>query len=303
MRICNCLSIYLLFLTLTIKSQQDSVTAINYKCRKITTAAVTTGFLSSSIVYLNNIWYKPYHNEKFHFFNDNKEWLQMDKVGHIYFTYQFSRLMTEGFEWSGFSKRQSLGLGGTMGFFYMGFIEIMDGYSRGWGFSWGDILANTLGTSLSISQNAAWEEQRLQLKFSFLPSGLAKYNPELLGKDFYTQLIKDYNSQTYWLSINPSCFMKKESKFPRYLSFSLGYSAFGMIGSNQKTYMIQNELGEYIQFEAQRRYFLSVDLDLSRIKTKSKLLKSVFSIFNTLKIPAPTLQYGNQKFKFYYLYY
>ena len=42
----------------------------------------------------------------------------------------------------------------------------MDGFSDHWGFSWGDYAANVLGTSLLIGQELAWNEQRIQLKYS-----------------------------------------------------------------------------------------------------------------------------------------
>ena len=40
-----------------------------------------------------------------------------------------------------------------------------------------------------------------------------------------------------------------------------------------------------------RQFYLSLDVDLTKITTKSHFLKTLFSVFNTIKIPAPTLQY------------
>jgi hypothetical protein len=40
-------------------------------------------------------WFKPtlvYDYPIFHFINDNAEWLQMDKAGHIYSSYHLGRL-------------------------------------------------------------------------------------------------------------------------------------------------------------------------------------------------------------------
>ena len=36
---------------------------------------------------LYNLWYKGYNTGKFHFFDDNKEWLYMDKLGHSTISY------------------------------------------------------------------------------------------------------------------------------------------------------------------------------------------------------------------------
>jgi len=283
--------------------QNDSLKNTNYKSRKIVLASATGALTVGSLIFLNQAWYSDYNTGKFHFFNDNKEWLQMDKMGHAFTTYQTSRLMMGAFDWAGYTRKQKLIVGGTIGFVYMTAIECMDGFSSGWGFSWGDELADVLGTSLAISQEAFWKEQRIQLKFSYAQSGLAKYNPSLLGKNKYSQILKDYNAQTYWLSVNPSTFMKKGTKFPKWLSIAVGYGASGMLGGSGNLIVAQDKDGNVLNFDRQRRLYLSLDIDLTRIKTKSKLLRSIFSLVNILKFPAPALQFSKNGLKFYAVYY
>jgi len=227
----------------------------------------------------------------------------MDKVGHFFTTYQTGRLMMEAFTWAGYSKRQQLWVGGLVGFGYMTAIEIFDGFSRGWGFSWGDQFTNLLGSAAAISQQIGWQEQRIQIKFSYSQSGLAKYNPSLLGKSPYTQVLKDYNGQTYWLSVNPYSFMKKSARFPKWLNIAVGYGAGGMIGARNNNLIVRDSKGEVLNFERNRRFYLSLDVDLTRINTKSKLLQKIFSVVNILKFPAPALQWSGNQFKFFYLYY
>jgi hypothetical protein len=284
-------------------AQTDSLAPVNYKTRKIILASSTAVLTTGSLVYLDQAWFDQYSTGKFHFFNDNKEWLQMDKAGHLFTNYQTSRLMMGAFNWAGFNKKQELFIGGTIGLAYMTAVECMDGFSNGWGFSYGDMIANALGTSAAISQQAFWEEQRIQFKFSYAQSGLAKYNPELLGKSINTQILKDYNSQTYWLSVNPSSFIKKENKFPKWLSVAFGYSAYGMLGGYENNFVVQDVDGNVLKFDRERRYYFSLDVDLNRIKTRSKILKKVFSVINILKFPAPAIQFSKNKTRFYYLYY
>jgi len=297
------LFIIFFFLNQNLFCQSDSIPPIHYSNRKTVLISSTAVLTGASLIYLNQQWYSHYNTGKFHFFNDNAEWLQMDKAGHAFSTYQISRLMMEGFEWAGFNKKQTLFVGGTIGLGYMTAVELMDGYSEGWGFSWGDMVANLAGTSLAISQKAIWNQQRIQLKYSFSQSGLAQYNPTLLGNTIYSQWLKDYNAQTYWLSINPSTFLKSDTKFPKWLNVSFGYSAYGMIGGMYNTRVVQDQDGNVLKLQRQRRYYLSLDVDLTRIKTKSKFLKSVFSVFNILKIPAPTIEFKDTGLRFYYLYY
>src|ERR1035438_10237615 len=40
-----------------------------------------------SLIVLNQYWYANYPKSKFHFFNDNAEWQQMDKCGHFFTSY------------------------------------------------------------------------------------------------------------------------------------------------------------------------------------------------------------------------
>lgn len=282
------------------QSRKDSV--INYKHRKIALLSSTGILTIGSLVYLNQEWYAQYNTGHFHFFNDNKEWLQMDKMGHAWTNYHTSRLMMQGFDWAGFSKTKKLIFAGTSGFIYMTAIECMDGFSEGWGFSWGDMMANTLGSGLAISQEVFFKEQRIQLKLSYNESGLAEYNPGLLGDSFMSRILKDYNGQTYWLSINPSSFIKKENKFPKWLNVAFGYSGYGMTNAIDNTVVIDAN-GNSHYFSRERRYYFSLDLDLTRIKTKYKFLKSVFSFINIVKLPFPAIQYSKRGFKFYGLYY
>ncbi len=293
----------LLILSLSFSfSQTEKDSLINYKRRKIVLVTGAGALTVGSLVYLNQQWYAQYNTGKFHFFNDNAEWLQMDKAGHAWTNYQTSRLMMQGFEWAGFTKKQKLIYGGGIGLVYMTVVECFDGYSAGWGFSWGDEVANVLGSGLAVGQDILFKEQRLQLKLSYAPSGLAQYNPRLLGSSFTSQLLKDYNGQTYWLSINPSAFIKKQNKLPKWLNVAFGYSAFGM--TNAKTNMeVVGTDGNIYFFNRERRFYFSLDVDLTRIKTKSKVLKSIFSVFNMIKFPAPALQYSNKGFKGYWLYF
>jgi len=297
---------FFLFLTLlSSKSncQNDSLSTSKIKQRKIILLGSSTALTVGSLIYLNQAWYQQYNTGKFHFFNDNPEWLQMDKVGHFFTTYQVGRLMMGGFDWAHLTKKQKLFIGGSTGLIYMTAIECMDGFSSGWGFSWGDETANILGASLAISQQAFWGNQRIQVKYSYSQSGLAQYNPDLLGKNFYTQILKDYNGQTYWLSVNPSSFIKKQNKFPKWLNFAFGYSAYGMLGARYNNFVVEDKNGTVLNFERERRFYFSLDVDLTRIKTKSRLLKSIFSAFNMLKFPAPTIQFSNKGVRGYALYF
>ncbi|MFQ3306343.1 MAG: hypothetical protein ACI9K4_001412, partial [Polaribacter sp.] len=53
-----------------------------------------------------------------------------------------------------------------------------------------------------------------------------------------------------------------------------------------------------------RQFYLSLDIDLTKVNTNSKFLKSVFSVINFIKIPSPTLEINTKgQLKFHYLYF
>jgi len=277
----------------------------NDSCKKrvILTSTLTGITAVGSMTGLYTLWYKDYPRSSFHFFNDNNEWLQMDKAGHAYGTYQLSRLTYNLADYSCFNKTKSIWLGTTVAIIYMNSIEIFDGFSAEWGASIGDAAANTAGWLLFTLQQQFWDEQRISLKYSFFPSQYAQYRPSHLGNSLFSQPIKDYNAITTWISVNPSTFLKTENRFlPNWLCFSLGYSADGMLGgtSNPNSYN-----GQPIpHFERQRQYYFSLDVDFTKIETDSKFLKSLLFALNAIKFPFPAIEYGEKsKFKFKALYF
>ena len=253
---------------------------------------------SAALVGLNELWYADYEKSSFQFKNDNRDWLQMDKAGHIFSSYHLGRMSTEMLAWSGVSQKNQLIYGAGYGFVFLTAVEVFDGYSSEWGFSWGDVAANGTGTALYVSQELLWDEQRIIPKFSFHNTQYAKHRPELLGESFSEQILKDYNGQTYWLSVNIHSFFKA-SKIPKWLNLAVGYGAEGMVSSRKSS----NESIELLNNDRFRQFYLSFDVDLSKIETKSHFLKTLFSLFNTIKIPSPTFEInglGKSKFHVFY---
>ncbi len=268
---------------------KDSKNAVNPK-RVALVLGSEAALYGGLMVGLNSLWYKDYPKSNFHFFNDNHEWLQMDKVGHAATAYYVGKLGINVLDWTGMKHRNAVILGGSLGSVFLTTIEIMDGYSAEWGFSKGDILANTCGSALVIAEELAWGEQRISIKFSSTPSKYAQYRPALLGKNYQESLLKDYNAQTYWLSANIASFLKKDTRFPKWLNIALGYGADGMLGGRSNP--IADANGNALPpFKRSRQYYLSVDVELSRIKTKYAFLNTVFKTIGFIKFPAPALEY------------
>lgn len=270
--------------------------------------ATEAALYSGATVALYHFWYKDYPLTKFHFFNDNGEWMQYDKLGHFYTAYFETNITTGFYKWTGMKPENTYWAGGLTGSIFQLTVEIFDGFSDKWGFSPGDIAANTLGAGLSVAQNYLWDEQRIRIKFSSHFTDYSQYDTtvqnraiNLFGASGPEKVLKDYNGQTTWLSVNPSLFMKPETKFPKWLMVSFGYSVDGLLGGYENIWCPDADIkpedcapASLIDYsnliQRQRQYYLSLDIDLSQIKTNSEFVNALFSVLNIVKFPAPALE-------------
>ncbi|MFZ4059176.1 MAG: DUF2279 domain-containing protein [Ferruginibacter sp.] len=299
--------------------QRDSIVAILRSGKQLTRKQVNNRIrwvaganvvgYSAILAGLNAAWYSNFPRGKFQFFNDNKEWLQVDKVGHMYGAYIESRTSMELWRWTGIERKKRIWLGGMSGAVYQTVIEVLDGFSAEWGWSWGDFGANILGSSILTAQELAWDDQRIKIKFSFHKNTYATPDlnqraDELFGKTLGERFIKDYNAQTYWASMNVQSFFPK-SKLPPWFSVAVGYGANGMFGALEN--VGKDDAGN-ITFDRRdikryRRWFLAPDIDFSKIKTRKKSLKLLFTILSAFKCPAPSLEFSNGSFKWNWLHF
>lgn len=253
---------------------------------------------SLTLIALDQLWYADFERSKFKTIDDTDEWLQMDKLGHVFSSYQLGKFGAGALNWSGVSKKNQLIYGATLGFTFLTAVEIFDGYSQEWGFSWSDMAANGLGTGLYVGQELLWNEQRITMKYSFHQTQYANQRPDKLGDGFLEEVLKDYNGQTYWLSANVHSFFK-QSKIPVWLNVAFGYGAEGMLTGKTETLdgMLMNQ-------NRMRQYYLSLDVDLTKIKTNSRLLRTLFDVFNLIKVPFPTMEFNDKNgIKLHYIYF
>ena len=234
------------------------------------------------------LWYKKFPKSKFHLLNDNKEWLQMDKLGHATTAYNVSVMQHDLLRWSGVKPNQAILGGALTSLAFLSIVEVMDGFSRDWGFSGGDMLANISGAGLFAAQQFGWGQQRVGLKFSASFSPYAQHNPKLLGKKWAERLMKDYNGQTYWLSFNLRSFMKTESNFPVWLNVAAGIGGDGMIGALKNPTTIDGK--EIPTFKRTRQFYLAPDADLHRIRSVQALNAPLF-LLQYFKTPAPAIEW------------
>jgi hypothetical protein len=246
-----------------------------------------TGFVA-----LNSLWYKDYPRTSFHFFNDNKQWLQQDKLGHLFTSFHLQKNQTAALRNAGLSDEKArlwsaISVSGVM----LG-IEVLDGFSAQWGASFGDILANTTGVLLSCYSDLYGNQ--FQVKFSYSKSSFTSHRPSVLGSG-YESILKDYNGQTYWLTISP-----KQWNFP--ITLSAGHSVDGLLGGSNNP--VFNEAEELLpSFNRSRQWVLSLDVNHHFFKSDKKWVKSLLWISHIIKIPAPAIYFTGGKLKASWLYF
>jgi len=286
---------YLLFFALASQAQVqplDSLQPVNKK--RLTGLVIGSGVAyTGTMIGLSQVWYSDYSKESFHFFNDANEWKQVDKVGQFYTAFQLSYIGSEALQWTHLPKKKSDKIGALAGFIAMSGIEVLDGFSAGYGASATDLIANATGSAFYLGQSLLWNEVRIYPKFSFHKTGYpALASDDLLGSTTAEQLIKDYNGQTYWLSADLDKFMR----FPKWINIAIGYGAEDMVHAQDS----QNQEAGYDPY---RQFYLSVDVDLTAVRTRSKFVKGLLFFANMIKLPGPTLSFSKKGAQAYLLYF
>jgi hypothetical protein len=274
------------------QSEKDSLRIL--KQRRTAIWALEGGFTAGSFLFLNQAWYSQYQRVGFHLFDDWGEWMQMDKAGHALSTYAGSRVAADCWRWAGMDRRKASWTASLSSMGYLTMVEILDGFSEKWGFSPGDMIFNAAGAGLFLSQELAWGEQRVKMKLGYRPvsyeSSLHQRVDALFGTSPSERFLKDYNGQTIWLSGNIRSFLPS-APVPNWLNIAIGHGARSMLGGRENRWEDNSgALTDRSDILRYRRFFLSLDVDLSRIPVRNRFLRSAMSVINIVKIPAPALE-------------
>lgn len=268
---------------------QPSDTLSTTDKKKVSTFLIVSGSgYTATLIGLNELWYKDSPRQSFSFFNDNNQWKQLDKAGHFFSAFHLSAGTSKSLQGCGVSKNKSDLWGSVTGFLILLPIEIFDGISADYGASAGDLFANAAGAGFFLGQNKLWNEVRIHPKYSFQRTGYPALRPDnILGNSLVTEIFKDYNGQTYWLSFNMDKFMK----FPKWLNLAVGYGAEGMVYATT----LENTAAGY---HATRQFYLGLDFDISHLKSRSKVVNTILFVVNMVKLPAPALRFSGSSISF-----
>ena len=255
----------------------------------------TSAFYGLSVWGMNELWYRNYERSSFHWVNDSKEWLQVDKTGHFLSSYIVARSLSGGLQSVGLKGNKALLLASGISMLGISTIEVFDGFSAGWGASGSDLIFNASGVALFAAQSLIWNEEKVVPKISWHPTDFASFRPDILGSTFPERLLKDYNGHTLWLSFNLKS-LTNYKHLPPWLCLSIGYGAEGMISG-------YDDPGILPYFGRYRQYYLSFDADFAKIKTRYKTMNKIFHHLNFVKVPCPALIFTRKEISFHGFYF
>ena len=261
--------IVLLTMLAPLQGRSDDSTRISVTRLGIVGGATIGGFVVGHAV-LNDLWWKGTPTD-FHFNTDDdyRYALNADKFGHATFAYIATTTYADLFRWTGMDSASAVWSAAGVATAYQTYIEIRDGYSETYGFSWGDIAANIAGISLPVLKHYYPSLRPFDLQISFGPS-------EGFRQGSHNAIIDDYTSTTHWLSVNlhdlaPTSTFKD---VPPWLGLALGHSVQNLDGVGG----------------GQHRLFISLDWNLSRIEGLPPWLRNIMRTLHLYHLPAPAIQ-------------
>jgi Predicted periplasmic lipoprotein (DUF2279) len=261
-----------------------------------TTSAIVGGIYLGTLTWLHfhqaNAWWSK-DRGKFHFEEDWVYALQVDKAGHFYGGFLISYLMSEGLIASGFSWDDATIWGTVLGITYQTYVETEDGFAKQWGFSPSDWYADAAGSLFFIAQHYVPALQNITPKWQYVPS-------EWTGKPVITRprtFIDDYNSSTFWWSVNVYNILPDNLKkyWLPWIDLSFGYGADAIDA-------VTNPNGPPDQLNG-RRYIIGLDYNLVKLLPDGGWFWNWFrQSLNYIKLPSPAVEFKNNQTRFYFMY-
>lgn len=241
--------------------------------------AAVTGVLAAGSVSLHlwqkNAWWADDYRTSFHFHDDGGYALHLDKVGHFHATYLEAFVIGRSFRWSGLTDNQAALAGAVGALALQTHVEIEDGFNALWGFDVYDMAANVLGAGFFYARERIPALQPFVLKWSYWPARVATGRDGTVAEQ-PNSFIDDYAGQHMWVGVRVHDLLPDGAKpyWPAWLGLAGGVS------------------GRYLQTDrARREYFVSLDVDLTRIFPQDTWIgQQLMEFGNALHLPAPAIR-------------
>jgi hypothetical protein len=184
------------------------------------------------------------------FESENERWFGQntyaggaDKLGHAFFAYTGTRLLTRAFEFIGNEPQPALKFGFWTTLGIMTAVEVADGYSKQYRFSAQDAVMNLIGAGAGyLLERNADVDRLIDLRLHYKASANSSWDPG-----------GDYSGQTYLLVFKASGIAALRAHEPlRYLELAIGYGSRGYENSSPS-------------FEHRRNVYYGISLNVSEL--------------------------------------
>ena len=224
-----------------------------------------------------------------------------DKLGHAYTGYIASTVCGDLLMECGFDYTTSTWLGATMGLGYMTYVEYQDGHGANWGFSPSDAIANAVGAGIYVARNLSPFAQNFMPRWSYMP---AHVTGELATNGREVTALDDYNATTFWLACNVHNFLPSSLKsyWPDWMMLSVGYGI-----RNYEVYpTLPDGTRSATSLPMKRRFLIGIDYNWVKILPEASpslgFLNYLRQGLNYVRLPGPTLEFGDDGARFGLLY-
>lgn len=254
------------------------------------------GLAVSMHVNQQNAWWRDQSGE-FKIIDDIEYARGLDKLGHIWAGYMTSRVSADMLMECGFNYDASTLIGGGLGILYTTYVEVNDGFAQNWGFSPSDAVANLAGVGFYVAQSYVPFLQNFSPRWSYIPptwTGDADINHRP------STFIDDYNGTTFWLAANVNNMLPTDAAeyWPDWMMISVGY------GIRNYAVEVVDPDGNVSFKPVTRRFLIGLDYDWMKIIPESEFgfFNYLRQMLNHIRLPAPTLEIGDDGVAFGLLY-
>jgi uncharacterized protein YfiM (DUF2279 family) len=257
--------------------------------RQLAQGAVAVTFVGANLELFRrfkNAWWSGEKSEGFFFRADwDEQFRDQDKFGHFYGGYHLTRAGNTLLRGACVRKRNAVMLSAVYATLFQLQIEIWDGRYEKYGFSYPDLLANTVGMGLAVLHAVKPETEIIKPTISYRQTAAMK--DQRPGDEIRHSI--DYSGQTYWLSLDVDAALPAAARpyWPGIIRFSVGHSITDWIlprppgaaeGVGQET------------VRAKRKILLSLDLEAEKLPGNHPVWVFVKRQLGFIRLPAPALQ-------------
>jgi len=243
-----------------------------------TIAGVGLGVMAVTTTYdFYNTWWKgaekPFSFYDEYWFKDGQ--LGIDKIGHFFGPYCFTKIVRNMMLWGGFDKETAMWWSLAFGIWNGLGIEIGDGFSP-WGFDFQDLALDLAGVSYGLVQSEVPFLQNFNWKFSYWSQkGIA--SP--------ANFTSDYDAMTIWLTLNVHKLLPSSINqyWPEFLQLAVGYGVDEGVSRHE--------------------FAVGLDFNLSAFETGNRDILIGQRLLEVLHLPAPAVKMVEGKAPNYQMFY